>query len=134
MSRRDEIKGEFDSLYATTRERMTLDSPELFFFLLAALSTLGMIFKIFDSMGPKYGSLDVYEVFAVLAQISVAFTLGFLIFLTAFLSLYYDTNFKLVKEEIYNSNFIFTRLFTSFIRAAILLVSLTIFLYSFTLF
>lgn len=129
----DDINHNLSEIIARTRERMTLDSPETFFFLMAAFATLGMIFQIFNSVGPKYGSIQLYTIFAILAEIFVALMIGFLIFLTAFLSLYYDSDFRLVREGIGSSNFYFTRLFTPFVRAILLLISLTLFLFSFGL-
>ena len=129
----DEINRSLLSIIKTTRERMTLRSPETFFFLMSILATLGMIFRIFDTAGPKYGNLDLNEIFGLLAEICIALMIGFLMFLTAFLSLYYDTNFKLVREQVFSSNFYLTRLITPYVRAIVLLVSLTLFLFSFGL-
>ena len=129
----DEINRSLLSIIKTARVRMTLRSPETFFFLMSLLATLGMIFRIFDTAGPKYGNLDLNEIFGLLAEICIALMIGFLMFLTAFLSLYYDTNFKLVREPVYSSNFYLTRLITPYVRAIVLLVSLTLFLFSFGL-
>ena len=129
----DEINRSLLSIIKTARVRMTLRSPETFFFLMSLLATLGMIFRIFDTAGPKYGNLDLNEIFGLLAEICIALMIGFLMFLTAFLSLYYDTNFKLVREPVYSSNFYLTRLITPYVRAIVLLDSLTLFLFSFGL-
>ena len=127
----NEINESLGSIISTARERMTLRSPETFFFLMSVLATLGMIFRIFDTAGPKYGNLQLYQLFGLLAEICIALMIGFLMFLTAFLSLYYDTNFKLIRENIYASNFYLTRLITPFVRAIVLLISLTLFLFSY---
>ncbi len=118
-------------LITVTRSRLTLKSVETYFFLMAGFSTLGMIFKIFADMGTKYGSnLDLNEIFAVLGSIFLALAIGGLIFFSAMLSIYFDVLYRLVNEPIYSSNFIFTRLFTPYARALILLISLSLFLYS----
>ncbi len=127
----DDLNRNLTSIIKKTRERMTLESPETFFFLMAAFATLGMIFKIFDTAGPKYGNLELNEIFAILAEICIALMIGFLIFLTAFLSLYYDSDFRLIKEYIWSSNFYMTRLFTPIVRAILLLISLLLFVFSY---
>ena len=130
MSYKEEVK----EIINVTRARLTLSSIETYFFLMSAFATLGMFFKIFQGIGPMYGDLELHEIFAVLGSLSLALTLGILIFLTAMLSIYYDDNFRLENESIYSSNFIFTRLFTPLVRALILFVSLTFLIYALTVF
>jgi uncharacterized membrane protein len=117
----------------TTRVRLTLNSVETYFFLMSALATVGMFFKIIKGMG-KNDPFELQHIFLILGSFCLAIVLGLLIFFTAMLSIYYDDAFKLENSPIYSSNFIFTRLVTPLLRALILFVSLTFFLYSVTLF
>ena len=118
-------------LITTTRTRLSFKSVETYFFLMSLFATLGMFFKIFADAGNNGNTtLDLYEIFGIIALMFLAIAIGGLIYFSAMLSIYFDDIYKLLNDPIYSSNFVFTRLVTPAARALILLISLSLFVYS----
>lgn len=103
------------------RSRYTFSSPEVWFMLAALLITISWIFNSFIGL-PE--TLNLSILMGLIKGIVIFIMYGFVIYLTALLSLYLDERMKLSEDSVMSSNFNFTRLFTPVARAILLLSAL----------
>ena len=110
------------------RGRMDLSTPELWLMLAGAFTTIYYIFTYFTTIGGLYGSnyLQLNNLLNIIARIFVYLAYGFTIYLTAMLSLYFDDQYIMSKDQVLSSDFVITRLLSSIARAIVLGIALVL--------
>ena len=104
-----------------SRERLSLNMPELWFMLAAVFVTISWIARSFMGL-PE--NLQLSFLMGKLSDVFIYIMYGLLIYLAALLSLYLDERMRLLDDSVISSNFNFTRLFTPIARALLLLFAL----------